>query len=90
METTIEELMARRPEVDFAVELTAQKLDEFRERGFTSIDRITTDEELAWLAQVYDWLFAERVEAVPGGYFDLARPTTAPVKIDWRKSSFPK
>ncbi len=73
MGTTIEELMAHRPEVGFTVELAARKLGEFRERGFTSIERITSDEELASLGKVYDRLFAERVEAVPGGYIDLER-----------------
>src|SRR5262249_53846100 len=30
--------------------------------------------ELEWLGSVYDRLFEDRVEAVPGGYFDLVRP----------------
>jgi hypothetical protein len=78
MPTTLEELMALRPQVDFKAELPPGKLVEFRENGFTSIDRIISDEELEWLRGVYDRLFAERVQAVPGGYFDLSRPYDSP------------
>jgi hypothetical protein len=70
----IEELLARRPEVAFEPELPAERVAEFRERGFTSLPRITSDEELAWLSELYDRLFAERLAAVPGGFFDLSRP----------------
>jgi hypothetical protein len=78
MSTTIEELIAQRPAADFPVELGDEEIAEFRERGFTSIARITSDEELAWLAEVYDWLFSQRVQPVPGGYFDLSRPYDSP------------
>jgi phytanoyl-CoA dioxygenase PhyH len=74
MPLTLDELMTRRPTTEFAAELSQKNLDEFRERGFTSIARITTDEELEWLGQVYDLLFEERVQPVPGGYIDLIRP----------------
>ena len=73
MADTIDELMARRPKVEFAVELPRECVEEFRERGFTSIGRITADEELEWLGQVYDRLFAERVAPVPGAYVELMR-----------------
>jgi ectoine hydroxylase-related dioxygenase (phytanoyl-CoA dioxygenase family) len=70
----LEEIAARRPEVEFAVELPARCAQEFRERGFTHVERITSDEEIAWLGELYDAVFEARLEAVPGGYFDLARP----------------
>ena len=56
------------------MELGPEQMDEFQTRGFTHVARITSDEELAWLGELYDWLFRERIEAVPGGYFDLSRP----------------
>lgn len=52
-------------------------IEEYRDRGFTSIERITSDDELAWLREVYDALFAARLAGVQGGYFDLARPYDA-------------
>jgi len=70
----LEDLLARRPNANFAVSFGAAQVDEFETRGFTHVTRITSDEELAWLGELYDWLFAERVEPVPGGYFDLSRP----------------
>jgi len=73
MTDTIDDLMTRRPKLEFAVELSAARIEEFRTQGFTSIDRVTTDEELAWLGEIYDRLFAERVAPVPGAYVELMR-----------------
>jgi hypothetical protein len=73
-----EELLARRPEADFEVGVSPELVVEFRERGFVSTPRITSDAELEWLRELYDRLFAERVQAVPGGYFDLSRPYDSP------------
>ena len=69
-----EEIVARRPQADHEARLEPEQVEAFREDGFTSIERITSDEEIAWLGQVYDALFKARFQAVPGGYFDLARP----------------
>src|SRR5258708_220196 len=77
MAGTIDELMTHRPKVEFAVELSATRVEEFRTRGFTSIDRITTHEEVAWLGEIYDRLFAERVAPVPGAYVELMRTNQA-------------
>lgn len=49
-------------------------VDEFRQNGYTSVERITTDVELEWLRIVYDRLFDAKQGGGPGGYFDLARP----------------
>ncbi|MGH9887514.1 MAG: phytanoyl-CoA dioxygenase family protein [bacterium] len=69
----LEALLARQPAADFTAELRDEQVAEFRACGFTSIARLTSDEELGWLGELYDWLFAERVQPVPGGYFDLSR-----------------
>ena len=53
----IAELMARRPEKTFEAVLGKEAKAEFEERGFTRVDRITSDEEIAWLQAVYDVLF---------------------------------
>jgi hypothetical protein len=52
-------------------------IDEYRDLGFTFVDRITTDDEMDWLRVVYDHIFASRISGVPGGFFDLARPYDA-------------
>ena len=57
MADLVQELMARRPKVAFEAKLTPDIKAEFDERGFTKIDRITSDEEVQWLRDVYDALF---------------------------------
>ena len=74
MPTLLDDLMARRPEARFEAELAPGQVEEFRDRGFIQVARITSDEELAWLRLVYDALFEERRGAYRGGYFDLSRP----------------
>ena len=78
MATSIEELMSRRPDSEFTVEVSRAQCAEFKARGFVAIERIMPDEEIAWLGEVYDRLFEERTQTVPGGYFDLSRPYDSP------------
>ena len=56
------------------VDLTDEQIAFFRENGYLSIPRITTDEEVEWLKGVYDELFTERTGEAEGRYFDLAGP----------------
>jgi ectoine hydroxylase-related dioxygenase (phytanoyl-CoA dioxygenase family) len=62
------------PATDLLVHLDEQQIASFNQQGFTSVPRITTDEELEWIRVVYDELFERRQGGFPGGYFDLARP----------------
>jgi ectoine hydroxylase-related dioxygenase (phytanoyl-CoA dioxygenase family) len=62
------------PSSDLRVRLDAAQVAAFHRDGFTHVERITSDEELAWLEPLYDSLFASRRGAWRGGYFDLARP----------------
>ena len=57
---------------DFQVTVTDDQIAFFRENGFLSIDRITTDEEIEWLRGIYDQLFGKRMGEADGDYFDLA------------------
>jgi hypothetical protein len=77
MSALFDYILARQPEAVFDVELSEDDVDLFRVRGFIQIPRITTDEELAWLGELYDALFAERRGGYKGGYFDLTRPYDA-------------
>lgn len=63
-----------KPTTEFTVELTDAQVAFFRENGFLSIDRITTDEEVEWLRGIYDRLFGERMGEEKGEYFDLGGP----------------
>lgn len=63
-----------RPKSEFEVDLTEEQIVFFRENGFLSIERITTDVEIAWLKQVYDDLFQARTGEDKGFFYDLAAP----------------
>lgn len=66
-----------RPTATFEITLTDEQIAAFHADGFTSVDRITTDEELEWLRTIYDFLFTEKLGGAPGLYFDLSRPYDA-------------
>ncbi len=54
------------------LELTPSK-DEiafFRENGFLSKERITTDEEIAWLRRVFEFIFSDEYAGQPGSPLD--------------------
>jgi hypothetical protein len=71
--------MARpKPTGDLEVRIDDDVVAAFQRDGFASVDRLTTDEELEWIGEVFDEFFAERRAGIPGGYFDLARPYDAP------------
>lgn len=72
MDNAIQELAARRPRTDFEATLTSAELAAFETNGFVAIDRITTDDEVAWLREVYDFLF--EAETFKGSKWDLVRP----------------
>lgn len=74
MSRDIEEILAEQPAVDFLPALAEAHVEAFRTQGFTSLPRITTDEEVAWLREVYDWFFADKSRALRGLHFDLTRP----------------
>jgi ectoine hydroxylase-related dioxygenase (phytanoyl-CoA dioxygenase family) len=61
------------PDATLEVRLTDEQVQQFHRDGFTSVERITTDEELEWIRPIYDHLF-ETKGTFKGGYFDLARP----------------
>ncbi len=62
------------PGGDLEVALTEDQIETFHRDGFVAVGRVTTDEELDWLREVFDHLFSRKVGGFPGGYFDLSRP----------------
>ncbi|HVN01257.1 MAG TPA: phytanoyl-CoA dioxygenase family protein [Caulobacteraceae bacterium] len=74
MREAIEAVVARKPRAELEVELTAADVESFETNGWTSIPRITTDEEVAWLKELYDALFQNRQQTYQGGVWDLVRP----------------
>lgn len=54
--------------------ISPEQVEAYRDNGFVSFDRVTTDEELEWLRSVYDRLFTNRAGEEKGRYFDLGGP----------------
>ena len=62
------------PHPAYQVDITEDQTSFFRENGFLSIPRITTDAEVEWLKEIYNQLFDQRTGEEDGRYFDLAGP----------------
>ena len=56
------------------IDLTDKQKYFYRQNGFLSIPRITTDEEIDWLKTIYDKLFLDRTGEEKGFFYDLAGP----------------
>ena len=54
------------PDTDFTVTPTAEEIESFAENGFLVVERITTDEEIDWLAELYEIIFDPANTAGPG------------------------
>ena len=46
------------PKSDFELSPSRREIELFRENGFLVVERITTDEEIAWLRQIYEFIFS--------------------------------
>lgn len=55
-----------------SVELTSEQIAFYHREGYLAIDAITTQEEVAWLREIYDRLFAMKAGREEGNQFDLA------------------
>jgi ectoine hydroxylase-related dioxygenase (phytanoyl-CoA dioxygenase family) len=54
------------------IKLTNDQIAFYHREGYLAIDAITTPEEVAWLREIYDRLFAQRAGREEGNQFDLA------------------
>ena len=66
MSKEFDDLVARKPTREFDVTISDGKVKEFWDRGFTLVERITTDEEVEWLRDVYDMIFSGNMKLLPG------------------------
>ena len=55
-----------------AMELTKDEICKFHEQGYLLLPKITTSEEVAWIREIYDRLFEQRVGWDSGDFFDFA------------------
>ncbi len=56
------------------VVLTEDQIAFYHREGYLALDALTTQEEVAWLRDIYDRLFANRAGREVGDQFDLAGP----------------
>jgi ectoine hydroxylase-related dioxygenase (phytanoyl-CoA dioxygenase family) len=54
------------------IELTPEQIAFYLREGYLALDAITTPEEVAWIRETYDRLFAARAGRDEGNQFDLA------------------
>lgn len=70
------------------ITLSAEQINFFHQEGYLTLPAITTSQEIAWLRQVYDRLFAARSGRETGDQFDLGgtdeddKPATLPQILD--------
>jgi len=74
----IDDILARQPAAKLEVSLNDAQIEHFETQGYTWVERITTDEEVAWLREIYDWLYEDKRHALKGAHFDLVRPYDSP------------
>lgn len=58
------------PPSDFSVVPTREEVDFFNDNGFLVVERITTDEEIAWLRQIFEYIFDPTRAGKPGSPID--------------------
>ena len=56
------------------VELTREQIEFYHLEGYLALDAIATQEEVAWIREIYDRLFVMRAGREEGNQFDLAGP----------------
>ena len=62
------------PDKEFSVDIGETEAQFYRDNGYLAVARVTSDEELEWLREVYDQLLAMPPTGLLDGIFDLARP----------------
>jgi ectoine hydroxylase-related dioxygenase (phytanoyl-CoA dioxygenase family) len=62
------------PPVRLDVEISDEQVAFFHENGYVDIGRVSPDEELAWIRDVYDQFFEQCIGGVPGAYLEPSRP----------------
>jgi hypothetical protein len=59
-----------RPATSFECSPSRQEIEFFRANGFLAVGRITTDEEVAWMRQIFEFIFSEENAGKPGSPLD--------------------
>jgi ectoine hydroxylase-related dioxygenase (phytanoyl-CoA dioxygenase family) len=58
------------PSTEFVVEPTAEQIDFFRENGFLVVEHLTTEEEIAWMREIMEFIFDPANAGLQGAPID--------------------
>jgi hypothetical protein len=58
------------PQTSYERTPSKAEIDFFRENGFLAVERITTDEEVAWMRRIFEYIFSEENAGNPGAPLD--------------------
>ncbi len=78
------------PAVRFDVTPSADEVAFFQENGFLSVERLTSDEEVAWLRQIFEYIFDPANAGKPGGPVDRSGIRIPEAKGKLTQSFFPE
>jgi hypothetical protein len=63
------------PDEALVADVDDEQVAFFRTNGYVAIDRITVDEEVEWLREIFDMVFSNPSGGMPGGYYDTLETT---------------
>src|SRR6185295_4156058 len=78
------------PAVRFEVTPSADEIAFFQENGFLAVERLTSDEEVAWLKQIFEYIFDPANAGKPGGPVDRSGIQIPEVRGKLTQSFFPE
>ncbi len=80
-----------RPETSFELTPSKAEIEFFRENGFLAVERITTDEEIAWLRQIFEYIFSDDYAGKPGAPLNRSgTPIAGQAAASLSQSFFPE
>lgn len=85
-----EKMFGPPPAAPFEVTPSREEIAFFKENGFLVVERITSDEEIAWLRQIYEHIFDPANAGKPGGPVDRSGVQTPGAKGKLQQSFFPE
>lgn len=78
------------PAARFEVTPSKDEVAFFKENGFLAVERITSDEEIAWLRRIYEHIFDPANAGQPGGPVDRSGVQIPEARGKLRQSFFPE
>ena len=78
------------PNIPFEAKPSPEEIAFFKENGFLVVERITTDEEIAWLRRIFEHIFDPAYAGKPGAPVDRSGIMEAQVKGKLQQSFFPE